>query len=305
MARHNNDEQGWWTTIDGRVYDVGDFSHMHPGGRKIMRSYAGMDASDAYRRVRHDVNPEVDAMLGMYEIGAVRRLDFGAAWGVGISPTGLRLVTLKDAYRAWIGLLSTTVEMENALAQDYEVRLEPVTYDEANGAVAPSPYKVRLALHTHRRFQQEYLATLTGERLDDLWAVTSGLDAEHHSVRWMSSAIAAVERSPEVRTAAGLDAFLGARLAETTRLDGGAKPGTLQWCIAGCAALEREDRRFMAELKLALCTGLEVFERWERDTPAEGSGDLVAAAQSVPAALAAYWKRLAALGPNPSRAPGG
>ncbi|MGI8758910.1 MAG: cytochrome b5-like heme/steroid binding domain-containing protein [Acidimicrobiales bacterium] len=41
MASHNNNEQGWWMTINGRVYDVSEFSHMHPGGRKIIRSYAG------------------------------------------------------------------------------------------------------------------------------------------------------------------------------------------------------------------------------------------------------------------------
>jgi len=31
------------------------------------------------KKVQHDVNPEVDSLLGMFEIGAVRRLDFGSA----------------------------------------------------------------------------------------------------------------------------------------------------------------------------------------------------------------------------------
>ena len=91
--------------ISGRVYDLTEFAHLHPGGLKIIRSYAGMDATDAYQKVLHDVNPEVDAMLGMYEIGAVRRLDFGRAWSVAIASKGLQFVTLKDVYRAWIQLL--------------------------------------------------------------------------------------------------------------------------------------------------------------------------------------------------------
>jgi hypothetical protein len=52
----------------------------------------------------------------------------------------------------------------------------------------------------------------------------------------------------------------------------------------------------MAEFKSALQTGVQVFERWQRDTLAEGSGDLVAAAQALPVVLHAYWRRLATLG---------
>jgi len=64
-----------------------------PGGLKIIRSYAGMDATAPYRKALHDVNPEVDALLAMYEIGSLRRLDLGPAWRVAISPDGLRVVT--------------------------------------------------------------------------------------------------------------------------------------------------------------------------------------------------------------------
>ena len=37
--------------INGRVYDVTEFAHLHPGGLKIIQSYAGMDATKAYRMV--------------------------------------------------------------------------------------------------------------------------------------------------------------------------------------------------------------------------------------------------------------
>ncbi len=37
----NNDRDGYWMIISGRVYDLTEFAHLHPGGLKIIRSYAG------------------------------------------------------------------------------------------------------------------------------------------------------------------------------------------------------------------------------------------------------------------------
>lgn len=296
VVSHNNDDEGYWMIVAGRVYDLTDFAHMHPGGHKIIRSYSGMDATDAYRRARHDVNPEVHAMLPMYEIATVRRLDFRAAWATAISPTGLRLVTLDDIYRTWIRLLFTEVEMENALANDYDARLEPVTYDESPGGLSPSPYKTKLSLQTHRRFLREYLATLTGVRLEELWAVTSGVASEHHHVRWMRHAVSAAMGSEAARAGAELDRHIGARLQDLARLDANpASSPELAWCTAWCRRLEEEDRRVMAELKIALRAGVEVFERWEHETVTRGHQDLVAAARALPLVLERYWARVAAL----------
>ena len=88
VALHNDEENGYWMIIDGRVYDLTEFAHLHPGGLKIIREYTGMDATQAYQNILHNANPEIDSMLGMYEIGVVRRLNFGMAWGVLIGPKG-------------------------------------------------------------------------------------------------------------------------------------------------------------------------------------------------------------------------
>src|SRR5258706_15470500 len=77
IGLHNDDEHGYWMIIDGRLYDVTEFAQLHPGGVKIIREYAGMDATQPYQKILHHVNPEVNSMLGMYEIGKVRRLNFG------------------------------------------------------------------------------------------------------------------------------------------------------------------------------------------------------------------------------------
>jgi len=293
IACHNDEDHGLWMTIDGRVYDVTEFARMHPGGPKIVRSYAGMDATDAYRRVRHDVNPEVDAMLPMYEIGSVRRLDFGAAWGTAISAHGLRLVTLKDAYRAWVGLLFSAVEMENALGMDYGIRDEPVTHDEGRGTTSASPYKTRLLLHTHERFLHEYLPTLTGDRLGDLWAVTSGLASDRHHVRWMSDRITRVACSPDAAAAAAFAPRVAHRLRDAAGELGSSGEVVAQWAERCSRLLEREDRRLLRELKLTLSDGVAAFERGEGQTIVHGGQDLVATARVIPGLMAGYWSRCA------------
>lgn len=279
VVLHNNDADGYWLIVSGRVYDVPGFSAMHPGGTKIIRSYAGMDATDAYKRARHDVNPEVDAMLPMYEIGAVRRLGFGPAWTVAVGPRGLQVVSLKDVYRAWLGLLYSAVEMENALANDYGVRDEPVTYDEAADRIDPSsPYKTRLLLATHDRFLRDYLSHLTGDRLQDLWAVTSALDGDRHPVGWMAGQVAGIR--------AGTPAQALAQLARRAAAGVVSSPAE---SVDACRRLEDADRRFLREMKLALRAGVAVFEREGRDTATNAAGELVDAAVGITDVLRNYY----------------
>ena len=60
VARHNDEQRGW-SVIDGRVFDLTEFVRLHPGGRRVLTGYAGMDASDAYAR-SHEGRTEIDAM---------------------------------------------------------------------------------------------------------------------------------------------------------------------------------------------------------------------------------------------------
>lgn len=301
VALHNEDRLGYWSTIDGRVYDLTVFRHLHHGGDKIIRSYSGMDATDAYRTARHDVNPEVHSMLGMYEIGALRRLDLGSGWSVAISPAGLRLVSLKDIYRSWIKMLFTTVELQNALGQDYGVRREAVTYDEdRSGSLEQSPYKIRLLLQTHHRFVSEYLPALTGQRLDDLWAATSGIGSEHHHVGWMGQQVRAAQST---RDAEAANRYVRQMVDRLGAAAAAATDAEIQWCAAAGGRLEAEDCRFMDEFKQVLVRGVQVFERWEGGVVEWGSSDLIAAAEDLPAVLARYWGRLSAAADPDSSAP--
>ncbi|MEP7358484.1 MAG: cytochrome b5 domain-containing protein, partial [Anaerolineales bacterium] len=288
IVLHNNPGDGYWLVINGRVYDVSQFAHMHAGGLKIIQSYAGMDATIAYRRVQHDVNPEVDSFTGMFEIGAVRRLDFGAGWGTAITPEGLRFVSLDELYRTWIRFLYGVVEMENALLNDYSIRAEQVTYDEARGAARPSLYRAQLLLQTHERFLRDYLSKSTGPALDQLWSLTSGLCSEREAYGRLRQAINTVESSPAARQVRALGPQ---QLAGLNR-----QPPT----AAALARYEQltnllaeEDRRFLNEMKQALRSGVQVFEAHQHQTLVHGRHQLLAALTTLPAVLTDNYDRVA------------
>jgi sulfite reductase alpha subunit-like flavoprotein len=283
VVLHNNPIDGYWMVIGGRVYDVTEFARMHAGGLKVIQSYAGMDATVAYRRAQHDVNPEVDSLTGMFEIGAVRRLDFGSEWGVAVSPKGLKPVALSDLYEAFVRLLYAVVEMENALENDLSIGAEQVTYDEQRGSPRVSPYRLQLRMQTHERFMRDYLSGATGQALEDLWTITCGLCSERLDARWVRQELEAIEATAPAQQTRSLS---------WERLGTGAGSS-----LAGLAqltdVLAQEDRRFLRETKLALRRGVQVFEALERHTLSQGRRPLVEAVRSVPRILADYYARVA------------
>jgi len=42
---HHTERKDRWIVVDGYVYDVSTWARRHPGGEKIITSYAGQDAS--------------------------------------------------------------------------------------------------------------------------------------------------------------------------------------------------------------------------------------------------------------------
>ena len=293
VVDHNDEEHGYWAIINGRVYDLTRFADLHPGGDKIIRSYAGMDATAAYRTAQHDSHPEVDALRSLYEIATVRRLDLGTGWGVAIGPSGLTFVSAKDVYRAWIGCLYATVEMENAFSNDVGIRHEPVTYDEQTDAVRLSPFKARALFQTHQRFVGEYLPGLTGQRLEHLWAVTSGLGDERADVRWMQRALAAVHDSADARAAASLEERLSAVYARAAGRSTGERRDAIAWCIEVTDELEAADRRLLRTFKHTLRDGVRVFERHGPATLERGVQELLELAIQVPEVLEAHFSVIA------------
>ena len=59
-----------------------------------------------------------------------------------------------------------------------------------------------------------------------------------------------------------------------------------------CRLLEEEDKRLVRELKLTLRAGIQVFERFERDSPTRGSDALLAVLRRTPEVLGAFYQHV-------------
>ena len=160
LALHNDPKESMWMAIDGRVYDLTRFGEIHPGGEKLIRSFAGMDATATYRLVAHDRDPAVEALLGLFEIGSLHPADD----------------------ERWARTLNVLVEIENAHRLDTSIRDE----------LPLSAFRLQFALEAHRRFLEQTIAIVC-RRIGELDAA---VDAEH--VLSGAEARAAAERSGEL-----------------------------------------------------------------------------------------------------------
>mmetsp|Transcript_2290 Transcript_2290/g.3334 ORF Transcript_2290/g.3334 Transcript_2290/m.3334 type:complete len:99 (+) Transcript_2290:84-380(+) len=52
VARHNSPDD-LWIVVYGKVYDVTEWQHDHPGGDDILNNNAGKDVSALFRSVGH------------------------------------------------------------------------------------------------------------------------------------------------------------------------------------------------------------------------------------------------------------
>ncbi len=284
IVLHNNDEEGDWLVLNGRVYDLSNFIHMHPGGTKILRGYTGMDGTAAYRKVLHHARPEIDSQLALYEIGVIRRLHFGSVGGVVLGSDRPRYVRLADAYRQWVRYLYLVVEMENALRNDFSIQHGALT--EPERAQDVSPYKLNLMVQVHRRFLTNYMRSLSGEDFAELWTITVGLCARGEDIRWLAHTLETIWQSDEARIVEERT-----KQVETVAQDvHKAEPEQLMRLLR---SLEVEDRGFLQRLKLQLRQGVRVFEQYEETTLVEGQRPLLEAIKLLPDLYAGYFTRVA------------
>ncbi|MEO8395562.1 MAG: cytochrome b5 domain-containing protein, partial [Chloroflexota bacterium] len=293
VVLHNDDEQGYWIIVSGRVYDMNEFNYMHPGGAKIIQSYSGMDATIAYQKVEHHINSEVDAMLGMYELGVVRTPNFGQAWGVALSNRGMRTITLRDAFYAWVDVLYMIVEIENAVLNDFRIRHEPFTDIETRDRVLLTPSKAQQLGLAHERLVTNYIDHVLGAPIETLWSLTIGLlGQQDQDVRWMTRRLSEIRASESAQAVTALGQTLREMIkADEDRLSGDAESWEGQYGVF-CDALEAEDRRLIRDLKLTAREGVMVFETFEQDTIGRGGGRLLAVLQAFPDILTGFYERL-------------
>ena len=293
VVLHNDDEPGYWIIISGRVYDMNAFNPIHPGGAKIIQSYSGMDATLAYQKVEHHVNSEVDAMLGMYELGVLRQPDFGQEWGVALSDQGLRVITLRDAFYAWVDLLYMIVEIENAVLNDFRIRREPFTDLEAADNVFLTPSKAQQIGLAHERLLSNYVDHVLSAPLETLWTLTIGLLGRPDlDARWMGQAM----RRLRVSESAQAMLNLGQLLRDLIKQDADLAPDDPSIWEAHygglCDRLEVQDRHLIRQLKLTARAGVMVFEAYEQETIRQGSERLIEVLQAFPILMELYYSQV-------------
>ena len=289
IVLHNNEDEGYWLIIDGLVYDLTDFSQMHPGGARVLRGYAGYDASQGFQRA-HKSSSEIRAMMDMYEVGAVKHLEFGVVTGTVQRDSGPQTVSLAALYRVWVSSLFLAVEMQNALINDQDLQVMITTRDDP--AYPRSFYKLQRAVETQERFLKSYANGVAEGSFQNLWTITQGLCTPGRNSTWMKSAIEAVQRSEPAKYVEALTEALKFEIQNAIKMSP-KDSGALQKKLAeSCEILESFDREFLEEIKGALRNGVEAFEIHESETLSKGRFVLMSILRQLPSFIEKYYRNV-------------
>lgn len=283
LVLHNNPDQGYWMAISGRVYDVTSFAQMHPGGMRIIANNAGIDATRAYQSVLHDVNSEVDSLLGTVEIGVIRRLNFDGIWAVSVGPDGLFYYTLEEAFITWVRYLYLITEMQNALETDFSFMSESTTYNEDPEQI--TPLKLQLVIESHRRIYEKFISGLLGEDLDTVYRVTLGLCKPNLHILHLRQELDKNQTSGDgVATASMVNLML--TLHQTEQYNDLEQLAT---------AVIIENKHFFEELKQLVRRGVMLFERHEVQVIERSAEALMDTLMNILDVQTRYQKRIATM----------
>ncbi|MET7420126.1 FHA domain-containing protein [Dactylosporangium sp. NPDC005555] len=284
LAVHNTPEAGHWMAIGGAVLDVTEFLHLHVGGPHIVRNHTGLDATVAYRTVLHHAHAEIDAQLAMYQIGHLRRLRFGARWGVVLTEDGLRSLPLEELFKTWVRFVYLVCGMENALAADHGFTSAVATHGENPAEL--TPFKAQYVVEAHRRFLVSYLDGLLHDDLRRLWLRTAGFCDPHTDLRSFDAGLATLSSTVDARLVRHSVPAVKALLLS------GDEPGRV---AALCRAYVHADAQLLRDLKHAVLEGVRAFEAHEAEVVERSADVLLYAAHRPLTVVAAYYQRLAEL----------
>jgi sulfite reductase alpha subunit-like flavoprotein/cytochrome b involved in lipid metabolism len=283
IARHNDARHGYWIVVDRVVYDLTEFIELHPGGRRVVQAYAGMDASHGFARAHHG-RADVDAMRESYRIGMVRTLRFDDHVVRVEAPSGEVVIDSAGAYRSFAKALALVVEMQNALVADQSLQSRP----EADGSPALGPdgersaYRLQRAVETHRRFLKNYFAVLLDGTLPELWSIAHGLFFSEQPADGLQTYLTTL-RGTEPAVATELLARQAFDSFETWR-EGGALHSLVE-------AFEASDVWFLHALKAALSSALREFERHGARVRTRGAARVQRACQRMAGIVRQYYAR--------------
>lgn len=270
IAMHNDERNGRWLVLNGRVFDVEPFLRRHPGGVRIIRSWAGTDATEVFDRTHHG-RGNVMALRELLMIGRVR-------------PTELPL------HRAWVAVLQLVAEMQNALANDQELIHLTTTRDDP--APHRSPYNLQRSIETHERFLRTHLDVLLDQSFPNVWDVTvSAMEPAGglpHEPSWMRDRVAQLRERDDARWVETTTASLYQALNEHV----GQRVGTMPALLRACRTLLRHDHRLLGAVKTILARTVATFEDLGHRPLDEATDPVLSNCEALVATIADYHSRL-------------
>jgi sulfite reductase (NADPH) flavoprotein alpha-component len=272
LIRRTNAPEGLWMAIHGRVYDLTEFAEIHPGGRKLIESFAGTDATRSYRIVEHHLDPEVEATLSMFEVGVMRRLRFARRWAIAVGEHGLEHLPLDTLFRRWVRCLYLLVEIENAFGLEMSIRDEPLRRDERPGALPRTVYRLQFGIESHSRFLAQTVPFVCS-RFAGLWRTTSGPCAPEASFRALDDQVEGI--------LAGA-AATAARAAADELEHALAREGASAELTERIRWLQKADAHYLEAAKMLAASGVRVFEEHEADVVEHGAGALLEVLLALP-----------------------
>ncbi|PNY26236.1 cytochrome b5 [Tolypocladium capitatum] len=75
VASHRDEANGYWLIIENDVYDVSKFMSEHPGGDKVLKRFAGKNATKAFWKYHNEsVLKRYGAKFKIGEVGEAAKL---------------------------------------------------------------------------------------------------------------------------------------------------------------------------------------------------------------------------------------
>jgi sulfite reductase alpha subunit-like flavoprotein len=266
IAMHNNERNGRWLVLDGQVFDVEPFLRRHPGGTRIIRSWAGTDATAAFDSTHHG-RGDVMALRELLVIGRVRPAEL-------------------PVHRAWVAVLQLVTEMQNALANDQEMIHLTTTRDDP--APHRSPYNLQRSIETHERFLRTHLDVLLDQSFQNLWAVTMSCLDQPHEPSWMQDRVAALRERDDARRLEAAVVGLYGVLDEHIDRQADFAPGLMR----ACRTLLRHDNDLLDAVKTILGRTVAVFEDLGHRCVNDAAAPLLSSCEALITAVTDYHTHL-------------
>jgi len=177
VAKHNNQAHGYWIILNDEVYDFTEFMHYHPGGDIIIKSYAGVDATQAFKDVNHHQFSSIISELALYKIGGVKKINFPDIWKPTIVDNNYTVITLSALYNSIVNYCELVTKATNMLILEIDN-----LWHSKDSTLSDPIKKLGNAVITLDNFFSNHLKLMIGTQLIQIWVDIIFLFNSEHSI---------------------------------------------------------------------------------------------------------------------------